>query len=289
MVGLNFVTDSLMQLQRDTFIQVLHIYDDSKDYLPPSYRKDALKVYVDAKLTSSASTQRYRISWVAKDGVPTGERICGAIRDLPANYVCLGFVGRKGKKDAHMLSSNTLEVLCHGRCSVIVFKDETPEELPIKRPTKFVVSVSLNQSSTKAFLDALRLSRPDDEIHVVYIKSYMERTDSDYTKALREKYSGFFGALEDGAQQVFHKFHGRHIGFHMVEKQIRESTAQAVVRYADDVEADFVVVGTNALRVERGKKPIGSVSLQVIMLTDRNFIVANWVNVNPELYGKHYT
>mmetsp|Transcript_142762 Transcript_142762/g.263300 ORF Transcript_142762/g.263300 Transcript_142762/m.263300 type:complete len:82 (+) Transcript_142762:3-248(+) len=73
----------------------------------------------------------------------------------------------------------------------------------------------------------------------------------------------------------------------MIDKQRRETTPQAVVRYADDVGADFICVGTNALRGQRGKKPVGSVSLEICMETERNFIVSYWMDVDPRLYEEH--
>jgi len=59
------------------------------------------------------------------------------------------------------------------------------------------------------------------------------------------------------------------------------------VRYADEVNADFVVVGANASdRVARDKTPVGSVSLQMCFLTSRNFIVANWIDVSLRVYDQ---
>uniref|UniRef100_A0A7S2IBE6 UspA domain-containing protein n=1 Tax=Alexandrium andersonii TaxID=327968 RepID=A0A7S2IBE6_9DINO len=172
--------------------------------------------------------------------------------------------------------------------SVIVIKDESPSLLPIGRPTKFVVSVSLNKSSTKAFLDALRLSRPGDEIHVVYIKGFMEKVDSDYTAQVREKYTAFFSGLKDGDEQVFSKFHDRVTEFVLLSKRQRETTAESVVRYADSIDADFIVVGANAAdRVSRGKDPVGAVSMQICLETTRNFIVANWIDTTPAVYEAH--
>lgn len=289
MTALEYLANEVMQRDRDTYLQVLHVFDDSEgQYLPPACRKDALRHVVEAKLTGAVSAKRFRLSWLDKGGKSVGFRICEGIKDVDADYVCLGFVGRKGNnRDNHLMASNYLEVICMGHCGAIVFKDESPKQLPIGRPTKFVVSANLNKASTKAFLDVLRLSKPNDEIHVVYVRSYMEHSDSDYTVALRKKYAAFFEGLHDTAQDVFSKFHDRKVEFHMVAKQMRETIAQAVVRYADDVEADFIAVGTNAMRAERMKSPIGSVSLQICMETERNFIVAIWVDVKPALFDRH--
>eukprot|EP00443_Scrippsiella_acuminata_P108778 CAMPEP_0115599246 /NCGR_PEP_ID=MMETSP0272-20121206/14292_1 /TAXON_ID=71861 /ORGANISM="Scrippsiella trochoidea, Strain CCMP3099" /LENGTH=461 /DNA_ID=CAMNT_0003034689 /DNA_START=115 /DNA_END=1501 /DNA_ORIENTATION=- len=294
MTSLTYVTEGLLQTDKRTFAEVLHIYDDSKTYLPVSCRKEALRTTCEALLTGCVSSKRYRLKWVRKAGEgSTGDQICEGVRQLPADYICMGYFGLKGKKQnchsilGKSLSTNVATVLSQGNsCSLICIKDESPNLLPIKlKKSTFVVSVSMNKASTKAFLDALRLSKPGDEIHVVYIKSYMENSDSDYTAEVRAKYEGFFSSFKDNDQQVFSRFHDRMAQFVLVSKQRRETTAQAIVRYADSVDADFVVVGANAAdRVARGKKPVGSVSLQICLLTERNFIVANWIDVIPRVY-----
>jgi len=295
MAGLHYLTEGIMQQNRETNCEVLHVYDSSKETLPPAWRPDALRTTVEAKLTSSVSEKRYRVMWTPKDGKTPGQHLCERVQVRQADFSVMGFVGRKGKKDRQLMHSNVQEAIqnCQGAC--IVLKDESPDLLPIRRVTKFVVSVSLNQASTKAFLDALRLSQPGDEIHVVYVKCFMERTDSDYTTQLREKYSAFFAGLKSGQEGAekggeFHfllKFQDRKTEFVMVTKQRRETTAQAVVRYGESIGADFMCVGTNTLRAQRGKKPLGSVSLDICMEWDRNFIVSHWVDIRSELHPEY--
>lgn len=286
MTALTYVTDLLLQKERSSYAQVVHVFDDSKDYLPVSCRREQLRSTVDAQLTGSVSSKRYRLTWIKKE-MESGHHICEVITDLMADYCCIGYFGLKGeKKNPTTFSKNLYPVLAQGNsCSVIVIKDEKASLLPIGRPTKFVVSVSLNKSSTKAFLDALRLSRPGDEIHVVYIKGFMEKVDSDYTAQVREKYEAFFSGLKDGDEKVFSKFHDRITEFVLINKRARESTAESVVRYADGIDADFVVVGANAAdRVNRGKDPVGVVSMQICLEWTRNFIVSNWIDTSPRVY-----
>lgn len=295
MAGLHYLTEGIMQQKRETYCEVLHVYDDTKKTLPPAWRPDAIRAAVEAKLTSSVSQKRYRLAWTAKDGKSPGQHLCERVQAKKADFSIMGFVGRKGKKDRSLIASNVQTAIQNCLGAVIVLKDESPNVLPVRRVAKFVVSVSLNQASTKAFLDALRLSQPGDEIHVVYVKCFMERTDSDYTIQLREKYAAFFAGLKSGQEGAekggeFHflkKFEDRKTEFVMVMKQRRESTAQAVVRYGDSIEADFMCVGTNTLRAQRGKKPLGSVSLDICMEWDRNFIVSHWVDISPELYEQY--
>jgi len=277
MAAFHYLVNDVLQRERDTRIDVLHIYDNSKDYLPPAYRKDHIFSQVESELISSVLSHRYKFSWQEKKE-PAGEMICTHIKQSNSNFVCMGFRGLK-RKD-RMLASNVYEVLQHGRCSLIIFK-ESPSRLSIGRPTKFVVSASLNKSSTKAFLDALQLSKPGDEVHVVYVNTDPQ---SKYAAQLREHYRSFFDGLDHGDNEVYHKFHDRQTQFHILIRQEGESISQSVVRYADSIDADFIAVGTNALRVERGKTPIGSVSLQICTETETNIVISSWVDVSPRVY-----
>jgi nucleotide-binding universal stress UspA family protein len=286
MASMQFILCVTMPRKRDSKIEVLHIFDPSKEYLPPSWRPDQLKAVVDAHLTSSIPPSRFKANWIEKGSDPVSHVMLRRIADIKAEFACMGWYGRKGRKGrADMLASNVSDMISRAGCGVIVMKDEKKETLPIQRPTKYVVSVSLNQASTKAFLDVLRISNPGDEIKVVYVKCFMESTDSDYTAEVRAKYSGFFEGLQDEQAPKFHKFHDRQTEFVLVQKtSIHEATSEAVVRYAEDIDADFIAVGTNSLRKEKGKAPLGSVSLDVLCLWERNCIVSHWVDVNPRVF-----
>jgi len=277
--GFTYLADDMLQRERSMTIEVLHIYSDDKDYLPPSHRKDAIYAFAESKLISSARPDRYKLVWKPR-AAKVGAMISQIIDDSKPNFVCMGFYGRKGKKDRNecnrfLLGSNLYDVLCHGRCGAIVIKDQDPGRLPVKRPAKFVVSVHLNKAATKGFLDALRLSKPGDEIHVVYVR--VGRIDGcDYSLTLREKYDAFFSGLEAGKDSVWRHLHDRQTGFHMVDVQGWQTVSQAILAYADDIDADFIVVGSNSLRMDRGKSPMGSVAMQLCMASDRNLIVSNW-------------
>lgn len=277
MAMLDYLADGLLWQNRNSTLNVIHIYDVSKSYLPPRLRSDAVKEHVETKLTSSLSAKRFKLTWIPKDKNKAGSRIAERASADAADFICVGFMGLKGKKDNKLYGSNTYELLKRAKCSVMVIKDESSDLLPMRRPCIFVVSVSLNQASTKAFLDALRLSKPGDEIHVAYCAGFLERQKNIYTKELQAKYEAFFGSFADGSSKVFKTFQDRDCSFHLITQQISESVPQAIVRYADEVKADFIVVGTNALRVERGKEPVGSVSLQICMETERNFVVSRWI------------
>jgi len=288
MAAFAYVTEGFMQRDRNTYVDVIHIYDANQSDLPNCFRRNTIQSFVEVALTGALSSKRYKFQCIPCGTVDKSHHICEEIKDIKADYVCLGFNAKsKSWRSRSRISSMALGVVERGQCSIIVIKDDSVNLLPVRRPAKFVVSVSLNQSSTKAFLDSLRLSRPGDEIHVIYVKSFMEDVESDYTKILRHKYASFFRALQNGDEKVFSKFRDRSIRFHIQTKQAREQTGMSVVRYADDIDADFIVVGANASRGSRGKFPIGTVSRQICLETERNFIVSSWVDLRPDLYERY--
>ncbi|CAE7459788.1 nipblb [Symbiodinium natans] len=271
MASFDYVVRDLLLHERSSFLDVLHIYDDKKDYLPPEYRKEHLRAVVYAKLLGWVTLDRFVLNWKEKVA-QVSQMICDHFVANPATFVCMGFRGRKGKKDVRILTSNIYEVLRVGRkltllgmCSLVIFKEPNVCSLPMGRPAKFLVSMSLNKAASKAFLDALRLSKPGDEIHLIYVTFFTEDQDSDHVKILRDRYSHFFEGLGDGDHHVLQKFFDRHIEFHIVPQHKGELIPQTVAGFAESIEADFVVVGTNALRVDRGKEPLGSASLQICM------------------------
>jgi len=248
----------------------------------------------ETKLVGSVSSKRCKLAWVEKTK-DAGSHICAAVCEHGAQFVCMGYYGLKGKKEeayhdiiGEKLSSNVATVLNQGNsCSLVCIKDDSEALLPVReRKATFVVSASLSKSSTKAFLDALRLSRPGDEIHVLYIKSYTDSGDMDMSAEVQSKFEGLFSTLSSSSRlEVSSRFTDREIKFVLEQKQKGETTPEAVNRYADSISADFLVVGANAAdRVARGKKPVGSVSLQICLLTGRNFIVSNWIDVSPKVY-----
>eukprot|EP00930_Biecheleria_cincta_P058356 TRINITY_DN44196_c0_g1_i1.p1 TRINITY_DN44196_c0_g1~~TRINITY_DN44196_c0_g1_i1.p1 ORF type:complete len:374 (+),score=64.13 TRINITY_DN44196_c0_g1_i1:64-1185(+) len=290
LTALDWLCDDVLQRDRQAFVEVLHLYDESKD-VPLARRKDTLYDNCQNKLASSASSKRYNLAWKDRKGM-TGVDVADMILDhaveTQPSFMCVGIYGVEDTRK-QTFTNHVLEMLRFARSSVIVFKDEDSKLLPIRRKAVFAVSVSLNQASTKAFLDALKLSKPGDEIHVVYIKSYMEDTDdSDYTTQLKEKYASFFGDIKgDAASGVFKNFNSRDLTFAAVPKQKHQTIPQAMVQYADEVDADFIVIGTNSLRVERGKPVLGTVSLQIMQETARNVLVSFWLDISPKLFGDH--
>jgi len=292
--ALEWVVSVFMQHDHNTHVCVLTIWDPRKDYLPPRYRKDAIVSMADARCTGYLLPQRFEVhAFQRLEDTPVGVQVCEHIKQYRADFVAMGFKGNSGLKDAHIVGSNVMEVMQRGRCSLIIFRSDnataacsfmpsSPKALPPKdRPTRWVVSVSLNVAATKAFVDALRLSKPGDDIHVVYIRPFLEGSSNEgpLTTALREKYTQFFDGLHDKQawpSGKLQKWGSRDVKFALAPQGRNETIAEALVRYANNFEADFVVVGTNALRVDRGKPILGSVSLQIIMEFEGNVVVSNY-------------
>merc|ERR1712118_14185 len=108
-----------------------------------------------------------------------------------------------------------------------------------------------------------------------------EGTEGDYTMALREKFNSFFAGLQGSTNsEQFVQFQDRVCTFHFLNKRKGKSTAQEVADYAHDVNADFLCVGTNVMRQERGKTALGSVSAEILLETSTNVVVSHYIPEN---------
>lgn len=275
-VGFDWLLDDIMQKNRNTSLDVIHVTDDAKTHLPPKEQPAAVKSHVESRLVGSLTDKRYSMQFIEKGNQTAGSHICNQIKKSKAEFVIIGYEGRKGKKNNHAMHSNVYETLKNGTCSAIVIKTDEIDSMPLKRPTTFAVNVNLNQASTKAFLDTLRLSQPGDKINVVYCVNFSEKTDNIYTEQLKKKYQAFFDGIGANLSEAFTKFNDRECSFNVVTKERSETVAQCIVRYLSSINADFVAVGANKTRVGRGKEPVGSVAMQVCLEADCNYIVSTW-------------
>jgi len=281
MLSFGYVVKALMQHDRDTNAIITHIYDNSKEYLPPAWRKDFIHTTCEATCTSYLLPKRYVLSWIPRDASSkVGQQLVQVICDQKADFICMGACGRKGQRPpVPLLVSNIMSVLSYGKCSCIVFNSSAPKELSFNGPVTFLVSLSLNVAATKAFVDVLRLSKPGDDIHLVHVRSCLEGEESDFSCSLREKYEALLDGLNrpvEGGCAELPRFNNRSVHFHVVKRETGESPAHAILRYAEVCDADFICVGTNTTRVDRGKKPLGIVSLEICASTKRNFIVSGY-------------
>lgn len=299
--GVEYTLSCLVQQDKRNVCEIVHIYDNNKEgYLPVKWRKATIEADIEARLTTSVSSERGKLKLMPRNkGCPVSDQIMEEASRFNADFIVMGFLGRKrasgarstAAADTHLsrsssgsdlpISSNNLAVLGKSTSGVIImqkeYTHETSDLLPKSRPARFVVSVSLNAAATKAFIDALQLSKAGDVIDVVYVKSFMEKTESDYTKALREKYDSFFKGLKGSTDsKEFMSFSDRNCNFLMLEKRRGKTTAQMVTDYADANDADFVVVGTNTMRQDRGKAVLGSVSADILCETTCNIVVSHY-------------
>jgi len=269
-------------------LKIMHIYDNTKDYLVGTkFNPERLEQTVNDICLTSVSKSRYAVLFQPKHtndkDVQVGPSLIDQANADHSDFVIMGLVGRKGIKKSSFAGTPMGKQLdfamSHTNGSIVVIQDvQTATTLKSNTKTVFAVSVCLNTASTKGFIDALRLSKPGDEIHVVYVKSFLERTESDYTIALRTKFAKLFAAIHEEMKDVAHATYGDRVcTFHLLEKKKGYTTPQAIVEFADDVGAHFIVVGTNVLRSrEKGKEHLGSISMQILMDSHKNFVIAHY-------------
>jgi len=98
LVGFHYVVEGIMQKNRETFLEVVHIFDSGKDYLPVAWQPDQLRASTEAKLTSALSEKRYRVAWLRKEGRRAADHMTERSQAIDSDFIVAGFIGRKRKE-----------------------------------------------------------------------------------------------------------------------------------------------------------------------------------------------
>jgi nucleotide-binding universal stress UspA family protein len=238
MAGLNLCCQYWMEKVRTAKLTAVHVYDDTK-VLAPKNKKEQIRSNIEGILLSSFSKSRYELSFEKKT-TATKDVLMRFIQLYQDPFVVLGFYGVKGKKQDVRLGSTVQAILKRTDSTVIVCHDDdlTPTK---NNGAKYVVCVDNNQSSTKAFLDALSLSRERDTIEVVHICGTAPE-ERHKAKMLQKKYTYMFTSKTLQPMTL-----GRACVFSLLPKKPGETTAETITAYAEEVGSVFLCVGTVAL------------------------------------------
>lgn len=274
LMGLEYVVKRCVMRGQEAKLFVVH--DAADDALPENGNADGVRSRCEALVASACGEARH-IGFLSVSGgeLSIAQSLLEVRRAHAAQFVTVG--RSRLASGLSQAGSIMAEILRDGNCSILVTNTDDPEYLRVRRPSKFAVTASMNPATAQALVDAIRLSLPGDEIHIVYIKSFLEGEDSDYTRHVCQKYHALFDGFESTERQgqVLKHFCQRLIYFTLVEKRLRESTVQAFLQHAEEeVGADFVCVGANTTRADRGKQPLGAVSASMCCETRLSCIVS---------------
>lgn len=152
-----------------------------------------------------------------------------------------GTTAPRGKKHGS-LGSTAAHVCINTDACVLVTHDT--DNLPAKNASaRFVVAVENNAASTKAFMDAMALSRKGDTVDVVHLVAAGTQARV-HAEMLRMKYTYLFSSTTIAAY-----LEGRNLQFTMLPRD--GPVPETIASYADEVKANFLCVGTVKLAKAR--------------------------------------
>jgi hypothetical protein len=264
MVGFHLCVEYWMQKIKTAKITAVHVFDD-KERNQPKLRKDRIRADLEGFLLSSFSKSRYELSFEKKTS-STKSILMNFIQQHGGSksFVILGHYGGKGKKKDAAMGSTVIEVLQKSAATVIVCHDD--DVLPPKhKGGHYVIGVDNNQSSTKAFLDALSISSEGDKIEVVHV---LDGEPTEECEMIRNKYMFMFESTS-----LAEIVKGKTLSFSFLPKKRKATLAMAIAEHAEVVDAQFICIGC-ANVAEKDKTSAGTVKGAARSLTETSMAVA---------------
>ena len=120
-IAFKMVFNSL--IKEEDFMTVSHVFSNSKDYLSHTFKPEYIKQHFESLLIGTHST-KWSLVWEHLDkGLTTKEHIMKIADENNANFLVLGYHGRKGPKEDPTLLGSAVEYMAHNPvCPTIVVK-----------------------------------------------------------------------------------------------------------------------------------------------------------------------
>ena len=226
-------------------------YDDESKIFPVEYRPKEMKLKYECELIGHLPSSRYSIWWTSRDR--EGKR--KAIEELQhemrhrrhdedyPDFILMGHVGRKGKKDTQTtLGSNSDVSLRTMHLPIIIVKSPCPAQ-----NRKFLLAVNSSIHSERGLDVLLNLISPKDSLTLFHFYSPDSETDVKNAKLLKTKFEDeldMYGPVDSS--------------FQLVEKDQGKAMTHCIADYVNEVNPTFLGI------CPRGKAAISSVSEYVV-------------------------
>jgi nucleotide-binding universal stress UspA family protein len=295
-------TKNLMTRKMGDKIEVLHICDRTKSYLPFDLQPDYIKMTYEMELLSIPKEQQ-TITTLNK----TDERLTNGIttvltaKDLICKYandptfpdgidkvpthdvpdlLVLGIVGRKGPKMSPKIFGSASDYsMRKARCSSLIIKTNIPSRgTSGMKPRIFVVAVDGSQSSHEALLKTIQLcDRNRDVVNVVHFFDGRV-TNNDLNAKDPNDLKTYYQNVMNDANVI----RGTVV---VVEKQIGVTYGESIVAFAFDNGCHILSLGTDGMtafctgkQVDNEGGKFGSTSDYCVKNAKCNVMVSKVVN-----------
>ena len=226
-------------------ITLLHYADASKEYLPENMKPKAIQEKFGNILLSSLPKDRYKVDIQQRPADKSAtwfkDAVCEYVKDCKADYLVVGFCGRKGpKEDPTVLGSNGDVALRQSGCSSIITKKQwgAPKE---KTGRTFAVALDGSARAEGALADCRRLAGEGDKILVLHVHDHRidGSLDADFQHAaIEKKYSALpyvtdFVTVDKNA-----------------DEESKESIPDLLAEWINMNGPDFFVLGADGARMQ---------------------------------------
>lgn len=225
-------------------VTVLHIADPTKDYLAFEHKPSSVREYYENQcLGLPKEAASVRIS-NKPAGTPTRDAILAAVNKMPdADFLVVGFVGRKGPKDDPQVMGKTADVSMRAaHMTAIITKAAAP---PTGAGVVLAVAVDGSERAHEGVQLALRLAKPADRVALIHVEdlSAQPATTEVAGTAKGRKYDSDeveirYTAFCKTAPQA---------SFQRVVRGREDTVAACICAAADAAGASFLVVGVDGL------------------------------------------
>lgn len=252
------VRDDLMR--SNDYIIVMHIFDNSKAYLPNELRSDYIYRTTESELLPYLSPSRYNLIWMPRDpSISTRQQLVETAQNQNANIMVVGFHGRRGpKQDPTVMGSSVDHSLQMGNFNLLIVKLQVHRSLVPRGSFNWVVLADGSAKSEQAFRTAASLVRRDvDEVYVIHGQVTAGET-------LKEHYDELLAS---------HSLRGNYIDLLINRSSFGEELIEFLNTW--EVRVDFTALGaygTSAYRSGSFGK-VGSVANDIIKNVKTNILI----------------
>jgi nucleotide-binding universal stress UspA family protein len=259
---------------------VLHIADDSKDYLPYDLRPSSIREQYDVECVGRVSraapanrdtptsplqfpTSEYSIVVKSKHlGQTTREAVLAFVNDGDFDVFCVGMVGRKGPKDDPTVLGSTSDYSLRGaHCTAVVVKGRGAE---VPKVSTFLVACDGSVKSQFCLQQVLRMGNEKDVIIAVHVApADQEGLPEEFRRA----------AVEEGVTKVIGD--DPRCSLKVLDEDRDSSIADVLSEYALENSVDYIAMGADGVSAfAAGKKVgLGSVSDRLVKIARCSVIV----------------
>lgn len=253
------------ELWRDgDFMIVSHVFSNDKDYLSIRYKPDNLKQHYETHLIGTHSSKWIMVWEHLQKGLTTKEHLNKIAKDNEADFIVMGYHGRKGEKEDPTLLGSAVEYMAHHPvCTALVVKSPEKRKEKADGGFRWLVCSDGSEKSYKALRETIRLMDKEVDHLIVLVVNLSSLNTQD---------------IELKTSEICEEENVKDHKFETIDRDSDEKTYESIVDYinVDDTDyIDFVTVANqgSGYKMHLEPKYLGSVAKGVLCNAKCNVVL----------------